>query len=171
MLNVVRNSIYSIGYVNVSTVQMVIIVVVVFLAGLLSFFFNRTRWGIALRAVSQDKNAAYLVGINVRRTAMIGSCLGCGLGGIAGMLLSVYYQTLNATMGGPLGMKAFSSSVLGGLTDTRYSAIGGLCIGIIENLGITISSASFRDIFAFGFLILVLLIRPGGFVPKVKVRP
>lgn len=171
MLNVVRNSIYSIGYVNVSTVQMVIIVVVVFLAGLLSFFFNRTRWGIALRAVSQDKNAAYLVGINVRRTAMVGSCLGCGLGGIAGMLLSVYYQTLNATMGGPLGMKAFSSSVLGGLTDTRYSAIGGLCIGVIENLGITISSASFRDIFAFGFLILVLLIRPGGFVPKVKVRP
>lgn len=171
MLNVVRNSIYSIGYVNVSTVQMVIIVVVVFLAGLLSFFFNRTRWGIALRAVSQDKNAAYLVGINVRRTAMVGSCLGCGLGGIAGMLLSIYYQTLNATMGGPLGMKAFSSSVLGGLTDTRYSAIGGLCIGIIENLGITISSASFRDIFAFGFLILVLLIRPGGFVPKVKVRP
>lgn len=171
MLNVVRNSIYSIGYVNVSAVQMVIIVVVVLLAGLLSFFFNRTRWGIALRAVSQDKNAAYLVGINVRRTAMIGSCLGCGLGGIAGMLLSIYYQTLNATMGGPLGMKAFSSSVLGGLTDTRYSAIGGLCIGIIENLGITISSASFRDIFAFGFLILVLLIRPGGFVPKVKVRP
>ena len=171
MLNVVRNSIYSVGYVNVSTVQMVIIVVVVFLAGLLSFFFNRTRWGIALRAVSQDKNAAYLVGINVRRTAMVGSCLGCGLGGIAGMLLSIYYQTLNATMGGPLGMKAFSSSVLGGLTDTRYSAIGGLCIGIIENLGITISSASFRDIFAFGFLILVLLIRPGGFVPKVKGRP
>lgn len=171
MLNVVRNSVYSLGYVNVSAVQMVIIVVVVLLAGLLSFFFNRTRWGIALRAVSQDKNAAYLVGINVRRTAMVGSCLGCGLGGIAGMLLSVYYQTLNATMGGPLGMKAFSSSVLGGLTDTRYSAIGGLCIGIIENLGITISSASFRDIFAFGFLILVLLIRPGGFVPKVKVRP
>lgn len=171
MLNVVRNSIYSIGYVNVSAVQMMIVVVVVLLAGLLSFFFNRTRWGIALRAVSQDKNAAYLVGINVRRTAMVGSCLGCGLGGIAGMLLSVYYQTLNATMGGPLGMKAFSSSVLGGLTDTRYSAIGGLCIGIIENLGITISSASFRDIFAFGFLILVLLIRPGGFVPNVKVRP
>ena len=171
MLNVVRNSIYSIGYVNVSAVQMVIIVVVVLLAGLLSFFFNRTRWGIALRAVSQDKNAAHLVGINVRRTAMVGSCLGCDLGGIAGMLLSIYYQTLNATMGGPLGMKAFSSSVLGGLTDTRYSAIGGLCIGIIENLGITISSASFRDIFAFGFLILVLLIRPGGFVPKVKVRP
>lgn len=171
MLNVVRNSVYSLGYVNVSAVQMVIIVVVVLLAGLLSFFFNRTRWGIALRAVSQDKNAAYLVGINVRRTAMVGSCLGCGLGGIAGMLLSIYYQTLNATMGGPLGMKAFSSSVLGGLTDTRYSAIGGLCIGIIENLGITISSASFRDIFAFGFLILVLLIRPGGFVPKVKVRP
>lgn len=171
MLDVVRNSMYSIGYVNVSTIQVLVIVTVVVLALLLSFFFSRTRWGIALRAVSQDKSAAYLVGIDVRRTAMVGNCIGCGLGGIAGMLLSIYYQTLSATMGGPLGMKAFSSSVLGGLTDIRCSALGGLCIGIIENLGITVSSASFRDIFAFGFLILVLLVKPEGFASKAKVRP
>jgi branched-chain amino acid transport system permease protein len=69
-----------------------------------------------------------------------------------------------------MGMKAFSSSVLGGLTDVRFSALGGMIIGIVENLGITISSASFRDIFAFGFLILVLIIRPQGFSKKVQEK-
>ena len=171
MLNVVQNHIYKLGPVQISTVQIMVLVIVVVLASLLSLVFNRTKWGIALRAVSQDKSAAYMMGINVKRTAMIGNCIGCGLGGVAGMLLSIYYQTLSATMGGSYGMKAFSSSVLGGLTDIRFSAIGGLCIGIIENLGITISSASFRDVFAFGFLILVLIIRPQGFASKKGARP
>lgn len=171
MLNVVENTTFSIGSVQISMVQIIVIITVVILAGLLSLFFNKTKWGIALRAVSQDKSASYMMGINVKRTAMIGNCIGCGLGGVAGMLLSIYYQTLSATMGGSLGMKAFSSSVLGGLTDIRCSALGGLCIGLIENLGITISSASFRDVFAFGFLILVLLIKPEGFASKKGVRP
>ncbi|MEM1483315.1 branched-chain amino acid ABC transporter permease [Oscillospiraceae bacterium PP1C4] len=171
MLNVVENKFFSIGAVQISMVQIIVIITVIILAGLLTLFFNKTRWGVALRAVSQDKSAAYLMGINVKRTAMIGNCIGCGLGGVAGMLLAIYYQTLGATMGGSMGMKAFSSSVLGGLTDIGCSALGGLCIGIIENLGITISSASFRDIFAFGFLILVLIIKPEGFASKKGVRP
>ncbi|RPF47561.1 branched-chain amino acid transport system permease protein [Hydrogenoanaerobacterium saccharovorans] len=171
MLNVVENQFFNIGTVQISMVQVIVIITVVVLAVLLSLFFNKTKWGIALRAVSQDKGAAYLMGINVKRTAMIGNCIGCGLGGVAGMLLAIYYQTLSATMGGSMGMKAFSSSVLGGLTDIRCSALGGLCIGIIENLGITVSSASFRDIFAFGFLILVLIIKPEGFASKKGVRP
>lgn len=171
MLNVVENQFFNIGTVQISMVQVIVIITVVVLAVLLSLFFNKTKWGIALRAVSQDKGAAYLMGINVKRTAMIGNCIGCGLGGVAGMLLAIYYQTLSATMGGSMGMKAFSSSVLGGLTDIRCSALGGLCIGIIENLGITVSSASFRDVFAFGFLILVLIIKPEGFASKKGVRP
>ena len=132
--------------------------------------FNKTRFGIMLKAVSQDKTAAYLMGINVRRTAMLGNCLGCGLGGIGGLLLAVYYQMLQATMGGSMGMKAFASSVMGGLTDVRFSALGGMIIGIVENLGITVSSASFRDIFAFGFLILVLILRPQGFAAKTREK-
>lgn len=170
MLNVVENKFFKIGTVQISMIQIFIIIVVVALAFILSMIFTKTKFGIKLKAVSQDKTASYMVGINVKRVAMIGNCLGCGLGGIAGLLLSIYYQTLQATMGGSLGMKAFSSSVLGGLTDVRFSALGGLCIGIIENLGITISSASFRDVFAFGFLILVLIIKPTGFVKKKGVK-
>ncbi|MFC2386079.1 MAG: branched-chain amino acid ABC transporter permease [Treponema socranskii subsp. buccale] len=170
MLDVIEPRFFKIGTVQISQVQLLIMITVILLAAALSFLFTRTKFGIKLKAVSQDKTASYMMGINVKRMAMLGNCLGCGLGGIAGLLSSIYYQMLQATMGGSMGMKAFSSSVLGGLTDVRFSALGGLCIGIIENFGIMISSASFRDIFAFGFLIAVLIIKPTGFVSKRGVK-
>lgn len=170
MLNVIENKSFEIGLVQISLVQIMIIVIVAVLSILLTLFFNKTKYGIALRAVSQDKTASYMMGINVKRVAMLGNCIGCGFGGIAGCLISIYYQTLSATMGASLGMKAFSSSVLGGLTDIRSSALGGLSIGIIENLGITVSQASFRDVFAFAFLIIVLIVKPEGFTSRKEVR-
>jgi len=171
MLNVIENKFYGRGVVGVTLVQLIVIATVISLSLLLFFVFNKTRWGIQLRAVSQDKKAAALMGINVRMTALLGNCIGSGLGGIAGMLLAVYYQTLVATMGGSAGMKAFSAAVLGGLTDIPSAALGGLSLGIIENLGITFASASFRDIFAFIFLVLVLYIKPEGFAKKMGARP
>lgn len=171
LLEIIPNRFYGWGTVGLTLVQVIVIVTVVSLSLLLFLFFNKTRWGVMLRAVSQDKKAANMMGINVKLTTLVGNCIGCGLGGIAGMLLAIYYQTLIATMGGPAGMKAFSSSVLGGLTDVPSAALGGLCLGVIENLGITVSSASFRDIFAFIFLLLVLVFKPEGFARKKGVRP
>ncbi len=174
MLNIIPNRIFTLHLGSVAVdfrlLQIVIMLLVVFLALMLTFFFNRTRAGIALRAVSQNKEAAYLVGINVRRTALLGNCIGCGFGGIAGCLLAIYYINFQSYTFGSFSMKAFSASVLGGLVDLRMSALGGLCLGIIENLGITISSATFRDVFAFGFLILMLIIRPQGFAVKKGTR-
>lgn len=170
LLNIVPSRFLGVGNVGITTVQIIVITTVVSLSLLLFLFFNKTKMGIMLRTVSQDRKAAALMGIDVKRTTMLGNCIGCGLGGVAGMLLAIYYQTLVATMGGTAGMKAFSSSVLGGLIDVPSSALGGLCLGVIENLGITITSASFRDIFAFIFLILVLLIKPEGFARKKGVR-
>jgi len=171
LLDIVPNKFYGVNNIGITMVQIIVIVTVVSLSLLLFLFFNKTKWGVMLRAVSQDKRAAALVGINVKGTTLFGNCIGCGLGGVAGMLLAIYYQTLVATMGGPVGMKAFSSSVLGGMTDVPSAALGGLCLGVIENMGITITSASFRDIFAFIFLVLVLLIKPEGFARKKGVRP
>ncbi len=171
LLNVIDDRIYSLGPVQISLLQIAIFITVLALAGLLGLLFNKTRWGISLRAVNQNKDASYMVGINVRRTALAGNCLGCGLGGVAGILLAVYYKSLVATMGSMYGIKAFLSAVLGGLTDVGMAAAGGMCIGVIENLGITISSANFRDAFAFLFLLIVLLIRPQGFVKKKGARP
>lgn len=171
LLGIVENRFFGVGMVGVTLVQIIVIATVVSFSLLLFLLFNKTRWGVMLRAVSQDKRAAALMGINVRATTLAGNCIGSGLGGIAGMLLAIYYQTLIATMGGSAGMKAFSSSVLGGLTDIPSAALGGLSLGIIENLGITFASASYRDIFAFIFLVLVLLIKPEGFARKRGVRP
>ncbi len=174
VVNVVENKSFSIplgeGTIEIRLIQIVIIVLVIFFSAALTLFFNKTRYGIALRAVSQDKDASYLMGIDVKRTALIGNCIGCGFGGIAGILLSLYYYMVIATMGQTTSMKAFASSVLGGLVDVRMSALGGLCLGIIENLGIAITSSQFRDVFAFGFLILVLIIRPQGFASKKGSR-
>jgi len=172
--NIIDNKIFTLNLfgasVNIKLLQIVIICLVIALAVLLTLFFNKTKWGVMLRSVSQNREASYLVGINVKRVTMMGNSIGCGFGGIAGILLAIYYYTVYPTMGSVYSIKAFSSSVLGGLVDLRFSALGGLCIGVIENLGITFSSASFRDIFAFGFLILILIVRPQGFVSKKGSR-
>lgn len=170
LLDVVDIENYQIGPVQINNVQIMVVLTVIVLAVTLSFLFNKTRWGIALRAVSQNKKAANLMGIHVNKVAMIGNCIGCGLGGVAGVLLAVYYQTFYATMGSTMSFKAFSSAVVGGLTDMRFSALGGVCIGVIENLGIAFSSSNFRDIFAFIFLLLVLMIRPQGFAKRRKEK-
>ena len=174
VLNIIDNKTFNINLfgavLNIKLLQIVIIILVIVLAVALTLFFNKTKWGVMLRAVSQNKDASYLMGINVKRTALLGNCIGCGFGGIAGILLSIYYYSVSATMGSSYSMKAFAASVLGGLVDIRFSALGGLCIGIIENLGIVASAAVFRDVFAFAFLILVLLFRPQGFVSKKGAR-
>lgn len=174
VLNIIDNKTFNINLfgavLNIKLLQIVIIILVIVLAVALTLFFNKTKWGVMLRAVSQNKDASYLMGINVKRTALLGNCIGCGFGGIAGILLSIYYYSVSATMGSSYSMKAFAASVLGGLVDIRFSALGGLCIGVIENLGIVASAAVFRDVFAFAFLILVLLFRPQGFVSKKGAR-
>lgn len=171
MLNVVENRIFHLGFIDISNVQLMIMITVIILSGAMMIIFNKTRWGIALRCVSQNRDAAALVGINVKQTAMIGNCIGCAMAGVAGMLIGVYYQSINPTMGSTLSMKAFAAATLGGLTSVPLSSLGGVILGVIENLGITISSASFRDVFSFGFLIIMLIFKPTGFVKRKGVRP
>ena len=156
----------NLGSIRISYMQILIIVIVIVLSLLLTIYLKKTRMGMKLRAVSQDKKAAALVGINVKTTTLIGNCIGCGLGGIAGILLGVYYNSVLPTMGGMAGLKAFSSMVLGGLGSIGGAAIGGTLIGIVENLGIAVSSSGFRDVFAFVLLVLILVVRPQGLFGK-----
>jgi len=171
VLNVVPNQFFGIGSIGVTMMQIIIIMTVVVLSGMLFLFFDKTKWGVQLRAVSQNKKAAALMGINVRATTMLGNSIGCGFGGVAGMLLAIYYQNIVPTMGGAAGMKAFSASVLGGMVNVPAAALGGILLGLIENLGITFTSGSMRDVFAFGFLVIFLLFMPGGLSSKKGGRP
>ncbi len=159
-----------IGSYRINYVQIAVIVVVVILCVILSIFLNKTKQGVMLRAVSQDRKAAALVGINVNHATLLGNILGCGIGGVAGMLYALYYSSVSASMGGMATMKAFSASVLGGLVDAPASAIGGLLIGILENFGIALFSSSLRDLIAFIFLIVVLLFFPKGLRIQLRRR-
>lgn len=168
---VIRNFFLDIGPVRINAVQIIIVVTVVALSGALYLLFNKTNMGIRLRAVSQSRQAAALVGINVKRTTLLGNCIGCGIGGVAGMLLALYYQSLSPTIGSTFGNKAFASSVVGGMTSIPWAAGGGVLIGVIENIGTAFLPNSYRDVFAFLFLFIVLLIRPEGLSRKKGIRP
>jgi branched-chain amino acid transport system permease protein len=156
----------AIGEIRVGYVQIAILATVVLLSGLLQYVLNRTRMGISLRAVSMDKQAAALLGVNVNHTVLIGNLIGCGLGGVSGVLMGIYYNSVQAIMGASVAMKAFAAVVFGGLTSIPGAAIGGVILGIVENFAVTAFSSGYRDIVAFVILIGVLLWRPSGILGR-----
>ena len=171
MPRVIGNFFIDIGPVRINGVQIAILAIVILLSASLYLLFQKTKTGIRLRAISQSRTASALVGINVKRTMLLGNCIGCGLGGIAGLLLAIYYSSLSPTMGSTFGNKAFASAVVGGMTNIPFAALGGELIGVIENLGTAFLPNSYRDVFAFVFLFIVLLICPQGLSKKKGVRP
>jgi branched-chain amino acid transport system permease protein len=168
MPNAFENQFIAFGDIRISYLQLLIMGIVILLTIILSIFLNKIRAGMMLRAVSQDKKAASLVGINLNATTMIGNCIGCGLGGVAGVLLGLYYNSVVYTMGGTAGLKAFCAVVIGGLVSIPGVALGGLLLGICENIGIGLFSSGLRDVIAFVFLVIVLVIRPEGLFTKRK---
>ncbi len=160
----------QLGDLRVTYVQILVLVMVIIMASGLSLFTKKTQVGMQLRAVAQDKKAAALVGIHVNRMALLGNCIGCALGGTAGLLLAVYYGNVYATMGQAVGFKAFSAVVLGGLSNVGAAAVGGMLIGLLENIGIMFFSANYRDTIAFVFMVVVLIFMPQGIGTKKGYR-
>ncbi|MCL2873587.1 MAG: branched-chain amino acid ABC transporter permease [Defluviitaleaceae bacterium] len=148
--------------VFIGMIEITIFIVVIVLCILLALFLNKTKYGVVLKAVSQNRKAAALMGVNVKRATMVGSLLGCGIAGIGGMLFALYYSSISPLIGPPVMIRAFSATVLGGMSDISMSALGGIVIGVMENFGIAFAGSAMRDIFAFMFLILVLLFLPEG---------
>lgn len=146
----------------ITTIHMVVIAIVVVLAIGLSLFLYKTRVGLMLRAVSQDKMAASLVAINVKKVTLIGNIVGTGLGGIAGLLYGTYLTNVSTVFGTVVGLKAISACVLGGMTTIPGAALGALLIGILENFGIALFTSSYRDIIGFLVVFIALSFRPEG---------
>lgn len=148
---------------QVSLIQIVILVSSLLLMTGLWVFVNHTRFGQAIRACSQDRQAAGLMGIPVNRMISITFFIGAALGGAAGILYSLYYGSIKYNMGFVPGMKAFTAAVLGGIGNVPGAMVGGLVLGIAESLGAAfLPEAEWKDVFAFGILILVLIVRPSG---------
>lgn len=152
----------EIGGVYITYLQMAVLGVTVVLMALLYLFIDKTKWGMVIRATAQDYEAAYAMGVNVNRVFTLAFAVGSMLGGVAGVLVGIYYNLFYPTMGGLYGLKAFSASVVGGLTSLPGAVVSGLLIGIVETFSVEYGASDLRHIISFLFMILVLIVRPGG---------
>ena len=151
---------------SISSVTIVtILACVVIMAGLM-FFINKTKIGQAMLAVSEDRGAATLMGINVNRTIAITFAIGSALAAIAGVLLCSAYPSLTPYTGSMPGIKAFVAAVFGGIGSIPGALIGGVLLGVIENLTKAYISSQLSDAIVFSVLIIVLLVRPTGILGK-----
>lgn len=157
---------FMIGNINISMQQIIILGITIILMILLQFIVKKTRIGKAMRAVSLDSDAAELMGINVNTTISFTFALGSALAGAAGILVGIYYNSINPLMGMLPGIKAFVAAVFGGIGIIPGAMIGGYFIGIIEVLVSGYSNSLYRDGVVFAILILVLIIKPTGLLGK-----
>ena len=134
----------------------------------LTTFINKTRAGQAMLAVAEDKGAATLMGINVNATVALTFAIGSALAALAGVLLCSAYPTLTPTTGAMPGIKAFVAAVLGGIGSIPGALIGGLLLGVLENLSKAYISSKLSDAIVFSVLILVLVVRPTGILGKKR---
>ena len=154
------------GELSISSVTIVtILACVVIMAGLM-FFINKTKIGQAMLAVSEDRGAATLMGINANRTIAITFAIGSALAAIAGVLLCSAYPSLTPYTGSMPGIKAFVAAVFGGIGSIPGALIGGVLLGVIENLTKAYISSQLSDAIVFSVLIIVLLVRPTGILGK-----
>lgn len=154
------------GELSISSVTIVtILACVVIMAGLM-FFINKTKIGQAMLAVSEDRGAATLMGINVNRTIAITFAIGSALAAIAGVLLCSAYPSLTPYTGSMPGIKAFVAAVFGGIGSIPGALIGGVLLGVIENLTKAYISSQLSDAIVFSVLIIVLLVCPTGILGK-----
>ena len=132
----------------------------------LTIFVSRSKTGKAMRAVSEDKEAAQLMGINVNATISVTFAIGSGLAAIAGVLYLSAYPNLVPTTGSMPGIKAFTAAVFGGIGSIPGAMLGGILLGVIEILGKAYISTELSDAIVFAVLIIVLLIKPTGLLGK-----
>ncbi len=163
---VLENTIFHIGPAQISLQQIVILVSAVVLMFLLWYIVQYTKMGKAMRAVSYDTDAALLMGINVDNVISFTFALGSGLAGAAGVLVGIYYNTIDPLMGIMPGLKAFVAAVLGGIGIIPGAMMGGVILGVVEALVSGFLSSTFRDAAAFTILIIILLIKPTGLMGK-----
>jgi len=153
---------------RITDLQLIIAGVSLSLMIILTLFVNLTKHGKAILAVAMDSDAARLSGISVNMTYVVTFLLGSALSGAAGILMAVYYNATSPTMGLLPGLKGFSAAILGGVGSIPGAIIGGLVLGVAENMGAAYISSSFKDAFAFIALVLVLIIRPRGILGSRK---
>lgn len=165
--DVIQEQYIEIGWVNISHFQILIIMGSVLLMVLLYLFIQKTKTGKAMRAVAEDREAASLMGIDVNRIILTTFIIGSALAAAAGVMVGIYYTQINHMMGFIPGIKAFTAAVLGGIGNVPGAMLGGFFLGMAEAFGVLIMPAEYKDVIAFGLLVLVLIFRPSGILGEV----
>jgi branched-chain amino acid transport system permease protein len=156
------------GKVQIVSVSFYIPVITFIVLGILLFIVNRTKTGMAMRAVSTDQDAAKLMAIDVNRTVSITFGIGSALAALGGIMWSLKYPQLLPLMGIMPGLKCFIAAVIGGIGSIGGAVLGGFLLGIIEIMTVAFlpDLTGYRDAFAFILLIIVLLVKPTGLLGK-----
>ena len=154
------------GELTITGTAIVTIIVCIIIMSALMFFINKTKPGRAMKAVSEDRGAAELMGVNVNATISLTFAIGSGLAAVAGLLLCSAYPSLTPYTGSMPGIKAFVAAVFGGIGSIPGAMIGGVLLGIIEIFGKAYISSQVADAIVFAVLIIVLLVKPTGLFGK-----
>lgn len=159
------------GQLTISAETIVTILACIVIMVALLYFINHTSAGHAMQAVSEDRGAAQLMGVNVNATISLTFAIGSALAAVAGALLCSSYPTLQPTTGAMPGIKAFVAAVFGGIGSIPGAFLGGVLLGVIENLSKAYISTQLSDAIVFLVLIIVLLVKPTGLLgKKVNVK-
>jgi branched-chain amino acid transport system permease protein len=158
--------VWDVGGVVVSNVQLIMLALAVGLMVLISLIVYRTKIGKAMRAVSFDKDAARLMGIDADMVISVTFALGSALAAAGGMLVGFYYNRISPTMGTMYGLKAFVAAVVGGIGIVPGAMLGGLIMGVAEVFVIAFVSSMLKDAIAFAILIVILLFKPAGLLGR-----
>jgi branched-chain amino acid transport system permease protein len=157
---------WTIGSVFISSLQIIIIALSLSLMLVLDFIVQRTKAGMAMRAISWDKTVVPLMGVPVNKIISLTFAIGTGLGGAAGMMYGLAYPVIDPYMGIMVGWKAFISAVVGGIGNIRGAMIGGFILGSVEIMVAAFLPSTYRDFVAFTLLLILLIFRPYGILGK-----
>lgn len=161
-----EDRIFTLGEVSITSTQLIIMAVTFILMLFLWWLVKCTKMGKAMRATSFNRDAAELMGINTNQIISFTFFIGAALAGAAGVLVGMYTNTVNPLMGMIPGLKAFIAAVLGGIGIIPGAVVGGLVLGVAENLVVGLWVSTYRDAVAFAILILILLFKPSGLLGR-----
>jgi branched-chain amino acid transport system permease protein len=158
----IPNPTFSLGPLDVTLKQVVVVGLAIVMMVSLQLFVRRTQLGRAMRATAQDRDAAQLMGIDINTTIALTFLIGSALAGVAGFVSGVYYQTTWFFNGFSIGLKAFTAAVLGGIGNLAGAMLGGFLIGVVESFATWLLGGQWANVTVFAILVLVLVFRPTG---------
>ncbi len=163
-------NLFSWGQVQLRSFDVAIFCVVMITMLALNFLIYRTKVGKAMRAVSSNQQVAALMGVNVDRIIAVTFVIGSSLAGVGSVLVGMKYPKIDPLMGLLIGLKAFVAAVLGGIGNLMGAILGGIIMGLSEEMVVGYWASTYRDALAFGILILILIFRPAGLLGKSQIE-